>query len=139
MRIAFGFHLTGLLFAALGCAAGAQAAPPKSQPFAQFVGKPFSATRAAIVGGGWSPRETRLTTAKGEPERARGEAGKLLEAGYVEVERCTGGERNYCFFNYGRGGKCLRVRTLGVLREADVEPKVHGVGDACPSKQKGVD
>ena len=68
-------------------------------------------------------------------ERSWGEAGRLLEAGYTEIERCTGSSRNYCFFNYSRRGQCLRVRTLGVLRPPDTEPKVHGAGDACASKQ----
>lgn len=100
-----------------------------------LVGKPLAATRSALLAEGWQPQETDLITAAGEPERARGEAGKLLEAGYPEIERCTGGQRNYCFLNYNRRGKCLRVRTLGVLRAPDTEPKVHGAGDACPSKR----
>lgn len=114
----------------------AAAAPPPKKPMDALVGKPLSAVREQLVASRWAPVETGLTSSRGEPERSRGEAGKLFEAGYPEVERCTGGERNYCFFNYNRGGKCLRVRTLGVLRP-DGEPKVHGIGDACPSKQKG--
>ena len=113
----------------------AAAAPPKKSAHDALVGKPFSAARASLLEQGWSPTETALTTSRGAPERSRGEAGKLLEAGYPEVERCTGTQRNYCFFNYSRGGRCLRVRTLGVLRPPDGEPKVHGIGDACPSKQ----
>ncbi|MBL8345469.1 MAG: hypothetical protein JNN03_08505 [Rubrivivax sp.] len=100
-----------------------------------LVGKPLSGARSTLLADGWLPQETALTTAKGVPERSRGEAGTLLEAGYPEVERCTGSSRNYCFFNYSRRGQCLRVRTLGVLRPPDSEPKVHGAGDACPSKQ----
>jgi hypothetical protein len=100
-----------------------------------LVGKPISTVRTTLLADGWVPQETALTRAKGAPERSWGEAGKLLEAGYPEVERCTGTSRNYCFFNYNRRGQCLRVRTLGVLRAPDTEPKVHGAGDACPSKQ----
>lgn len=100
-----------------------------------LVGKPISSARSTLLADGWSPVETALTTAKGVPERSKGEAGMFLDAGYPEIERCTGTARNYCFFNYSRRGKCLRVRTLGVLRSPDSEPKVHGAGDACPSKQ----
>jgi hypothetical protein len=99
-----------------------------------LVGKPLSIARGTLVERGWEPQETALTTAKGALERERGEAGKLLEAGYPEIERCTGGAKNYCFFNYKRHGKCVRVRTLGVLTP-DGEPKVHGVGDSCASRQ----
>jgi hypothetical protein len=120
------------LSAWLGLAADGQAAGKEMKG---LVGKPLSSVRSALLADGWQPQETALTTAKGVPERSRGEAGTLLEAGYPEVERCTGSSRNYCFFNYSRRGQCLRVRTLGVLRPPDGEPKVHGAGDACPSKQ----
>jgi len=115
---------------------GAHAAGKDSKEMARFVGKPLSSARGTLLAEGWEPTETALTTSRGAPERARGEAGKLLEAGYPEIERCTGsGGRTYCFLNYGRRGKCLRVRTVGVLQAPESEPKVHGVGDACPSKQ----
>jgi hypothetical protein len=120
------------LAAGLGLAAHVQAA---GKEMSGLVGKPISAVRSTLLADGWLPTETALTTAKGAPERSSGEAGRLLEAGYPEIERCTGSARNYCFFNYSRRGKCLRVRTLGVLRAPDTEPKVHGAGDACPSKQ----
>jgi hypothetical protein len=101
----------------------------------RFVGQPISTVRTTLLAEGWQPQETALTRSKGALERSWGEAGKLLEAGYPEIERCTGSSRNYCFFNYSRRGQCLRVRTLGVLQPPDGEPKVHGAGDACPSKQ----
>lgn len=101
-----------------------------------LIGKPFSSVRSTLLAEGWAPIETNLTTAKGVPERSRGDAAKFLEAGYPEIERCTGGSRNYCFLNYNRRGKCLRVRTIGVLDLPATDPKVHGAGDACPSKQR---
>ena len=100
-----------------------------------LVNKPLSQVHSKLLADGWLPKETALTTAKGAPERSQGEAGVLLEAGYPEVERCTGAPRNYCFLNYTRRGQCLRVRTLGVLRPPDAEPKVHGAGDSCASRQ----
>lgn len=125
------FLLGALL--ALGALASAQAAG--KDPMSALVGKPLSAARSSLLAGGWEPQETALTTSRGELERTRGEAGRLVDAGYPEVERCTGSSKNYCFLNYRRGGRCLRMRTLGVLVPPDGEPKVHGVGDACPSKQ----
>jgi hypothetical protein len=101
-----------------------------------LIGKPFSSVRAKLIDEGWSPVETNLTNAKGLPERSRGEAAKYLEAGFPEIERCTGGSRNYCFLNYSRRGNCLRVRTVGPLDLPTADPKVHGAGDACPSKQQ---
>lgn len=101
-----------------------------------LVGKPFSSVRAKLMDDGWTPVETNLTTARGQPERSRGEAAKYLEAGFPEIERCTGGSRNYCFLNYSRRGTCLRIRTIGTLDLPAADPKVHGAGDACPSKQQ---
>lgn len=101
-----------------------------------LVNKPLSLVHSKLLADGWRPKETLLTTAKGAPERSWGEAGVLLEAGYPEIERCTGAPRNYCFFNYTRRGQCLRVRTLGVLRPPNTEPKVHGAGDSCASRQR---
>jgi len=129
--------LAALALSVSGVGLGAaHAAGKDSKEMARFVGKPVSSTRSTLIAEGWEPIETALTTSRGAPERERGEAGKLLEAGYPEIERCTGsGGRTYCFLNYGRRGKCLRVRTVGVLQAPESEPKVHGVGDACPSKQ----
>ncbi|MCC6248016.1 MAG: hypothetical protein IT499_09695 [Rubrivivax sp.] len=125
-----------LLGALLVFAAAPAAAQTKGKVMAGLVNKPFSATREKLLADGWAPVETNLTTARGAPERERGEAGKFLTAGYNEIERCTGGKRNYCFLNYKRGNTCLRVRTLGTLDLPASDPKVHGAGDACPSKQK---
>jgi hypothetical protein len=135
MQVVFGvrFLLVAATIVWLG-PSGAAAAPSKEMT--GLVGKPFSAVRSKLVDDGWAPVETNLTSAKGAPERSRGEAAKFLEAGYPEIERCTGGSRNYCFLNYNRHGRCLRVRTLGVLDLPASDPKVHGAGDACPSKQQ---
>ncbi|MCW5636327.1 MAG: hypothetical protein KIT17_23525 [Rubrivivax sp.] len=121
-----------LLFTML-VAAPARAAPSKE--LAALIGKPFSAIRGKLIEQGWTPVETNLRAIGGVPERARGEAAKFLEAGFTEIERCTGGAKNYCFLNYSRRGKCLRIRTLGVLALPDTDPKVHGAGDACPARQ----
>lgn len=123
-----------LLLAAAGvCPPGAHAA---GKEMTAIIGKPFSATREKLIEQGWEPVETNLTTAKGAPERSRGEAAKFLDAGFNEIERCTGGQKNYCFLNYKRRGTCLRVRTLGALDLPAQDPKIHGAGDACPSKQQ---
>jgi hypothetical protein len=114
-------------------AAAARAAPSKE--LSALIGKPFSSIRAKLLEQGWAPVETNLRAIGGVPERARGEAAKFLEAGFTEIERCTGGAKNYCFLNYARRGKCLRIRTLGVLALPDTDPKVHGAGDACPARQ----
>ncbi|MBL8340962.1 MAG: hypothetical protein JNL30_05780 [Rubrivivax sp.] len=121
---------------AAACLVGPAAVAAPGKEMTALIGKPFSATRAKLVAEGWTPVETHLTNSRGEAERSRGEATKFLEAGFAEIERCTGGAKNYCFLNYKRGGKCLRVRTLGALELPASDPKVHGAGDACPSKQK---
>lgn len=121
------------LLVSLALAAQAQ---PKGKEMSGLVGKPFSVTREKLLSEGWTPVETNLTNAKGVPERERGEAGKFFAAGYTEIERCTGGARNYCFLNYKRRSTCLRVRTIGTLDLPATDPKVHGAGDACPSRQK---
>ncbi|MBL8323812.1 MAG: hypothetical protein JNJ89_02520 [Rubrivivax sp.] len=135
--------LPALWSAVLGAAAclvvaASEAAPSPAfaKEMAALIGKPFSATRAKLLAEGWAPVETNLTNSRGESERSRGEAARFLEAGFPEIERCTGGAKNYCFFNYKRRGQCLRVRTLGVLELPASDPRVHGAGDACPSRQK---
>jgi hypothetical protein len=101
-----------------------------------LVGKPFTSVRAKLLDEGWTPVETNLTTGRGVPERSRGEAAKYLDAGFPEIERCTGGSRNYCFLNYNRRGHCLRIRTHGKLDLPATDPKIHGANDSCPSKQR---
>ena len=119
------------------CLTGAvHAAGKENKEMTALVGKPFSTVREKLLADGWTAVETNLTSAKGVPERSRGEAAKFLEAGFAEIERCTGGARNYCFLNYNRHGKCLRVRTLGVLDLPASDPKVNGAGDSCPSRQQ---
>lgn len=122
-------------FALAGLSATSHA-QSKGNAMSGLVGKPFSATREKRLAVGWAPVETNLTTAKGAAKRERGEAGKYLAAGFVEIERCTGGARNYCFLNYKRRGTCLRLRTIGELDLPASDPKVHGAGDSCPSKQQ---
>jgi hypothetical protein len=137
---AFAVRLSSLLLAAGGLASAAlplaAGAAPPTKEMAAMVGKPFSTTREKLLEQGWEPVDTNLTTAHGVPERSRGEAGKFLDAGFNEIERCTGGQKNYCFLNYKRRGHCLRVRTLGALDLPARDPKIHGAGDACPSKQQ---
>ena len=120
------------LSAGLWLSADVQAA---GKDMAWLVNKHLSQVHGKLLADGWLPKETNLTTANGAPERSSGEAGVLLEAGYPAIERCTGAPRNYCFFNYTRRGQCLRVRTLGVLRPPGTEPKVHGAGNSCASRQ----
>ena len=112
------------------------AAHAAGKEMSSLIGQPFSSARAKLLDEGWAPVETNLTNSKGLAERSRGEAAKYLEAGFPEIERCTGGSRNYCFLNYSRRGNCLRVRTVGLLNLPTTDPKVHGAGDACPSKQR---
>lgn len=119
-----------------GAAASMPSAHAAGKEMTAIIGKPFSTTRESLLAQGWEPVETNLTSSRGVPERSRGEAARFLDAGFNEIERCTGGQKNYCFLNYKRRGQCLRVRTLGALDLPTHDPKIHGAGDACPSRQK---
>jgi hypothetical protein len=128
--------LSFLVAALFACFAAPVQAQSKGKEVSGLVGKRFSVVREKLLADGWTPAETNLTIVKGAPERERGEAAKFFAAGYTEIERCTGGARNYCFLNYKRRSTCLRVRTLGKLDLPAADPKVHGTGDDCPSRQR---
>jgi len=64
---------------------------------------------------GWKPRVTNDTYTDGTKVKASGDARDMLDAGFVEIETCTGTDDNVCWFNFKKGNRCLRIITIGEL------------------------
>lgn len=69
--------------------------------------------RHALLREGWQPVETFAKTGFDELAHSSGDAAPIYRRGLREVERCTGVEVNYCFFNYRKNKQCLMVFTSG--------------------------
>lgn len=99
------------------------------------VQKPILGARATLIKSGWMPRETFLMNAEGQRENQWGDAGILLRAGVVEVEFCTGTGVGYCFYNYRKKGRCLRLLTQGEFSPGEYQPQVIKQTRECPAKE----
>lgn len=95
-------------------------------------GEPISEARALLLKDGWIPVRIDKKMADGRRENTYGDARPFFEAGYFEVETCTGIGRNYCFLNYQKDGKCLRLMTEGEYVPRRVEPDLLRWTEECP-------
>lgn len=122
------------LFVVTACAAallifGASAAVAQST---LRKGMPISEARAELLRQGWVPVRVDKKLADGERENLDAEARLLFEAGFFEVEYCTGTGLNYCSFNYQRRGECLRINTQGEYFSAAEVPTLTRWTNECP-------
>jgi hypothetical protein len=88
-------------------------------------GKPptrYAELRSALLSSGWRPRIVVVVFTDGGREWDWGDARVMFESGFVEIERCTGVERNFCFFNFRKGRMCKRVTTAGELNRDGSSP-----------------
>ncbi len=97
-------------------------------------GLAITQARSNLLKSGWLPRATYLMWGENqdEPANQSGDAGLLHRAGLSEVEMCTGVEKNFCFFNYVRDGRCLRLTTEGEFNPGSYEPMVVKMASECP-------
>lgn len=93
-------------------------------------GDTLSVFRAQLLRHGWKP----LATRKKDSEALFGDGRILYDAGFHEVEMCSGTGRNYCIFNYSRKGGCLQVVTVGEYKAGAYEPIFDNLMHECPSK-----
>ncbi len=77
--------------------------------------KPYAVWRARMLRRGWKPRITNDTYIDGTKVKDSGEARDMLDAGFVEVEDCSGTDYNFCDFNFKKGDYCLKIITIGEL------------------------
>jgi len=84
----------------------------------------YAALRLQLIDSGWLPLITHLVMPDGTLERDFGDARIMKDAGFEEVEFCTGVDLNYCTFNFYKSGECLRVTTLGEYSATDGSPRV---------------
>jgi hypothetical protein len=92
----------------------------------------LSKARATLISSGWDPRETFGALADGRRWNRIATAGALYEAGYIEVQGCTGTSPEFCIFNYARLGKCMTLRTHG--EPGSLDPEVVWRDQECPPK-----
>lgn len=87
-----------------------------SAGFVLKKGQDLSEIRGELLHEGWMPVTTDLKMHDGTLEHNFGDAGELFRSGYPEVESCSGADANYCFFNYAKNRRCLRMETQGERR-----------------------
>jgi hypothetical protein len=85
---------------------------------------PYSTFRPTLVHSGWRPEIVIVVDALGAQERDWGDARLMKDFGFIEIERCTGVGRNFCFFNFRKGTICKRVTTAGELARNGSSPVV---------------
>lgn len=92
----------------------------------------LSRARAQLLMDGWKPVRTDEKMHDGTPERTFGSARTFVEAGYEEIETCTGTGLNFCLLNYEKNGRCLQITTQGELIPGLGEPRLWRWINECP-------
>ena len=87
-------------------------------------GDDYATARARLIGLRWNPFITHKLMADGAEERNWGDAKRMREAGFEEIESCTGTGLNFCIFNFKKGSVCMRITTVGEYRNDQGSPKV---------------
>jgi len=101
-----------------------------------YKGKLLSQARQEILAEGWKPQETFGVDSEGKRFSQSADAGDLYQAGFIEVEACSGTGRNFCSFNYVRRGKCLSLSTEGEFKTGAYEPRVISQNSNCTKAAK---
>lgn len=96
----------------------------------------ISKARAQLISQGWSPLETFGRDAHGTRWSLQGDAGVMYQAGFIEVEACSGTGLNICSFNYTRAGSCLSLQTQGEFKAGVYEPQVIKRTNTCPAQDE---
>ncbi len=89
------------------------------------VGESFLIARARIVRSGWHPTRMR----KPDDYEYVGAEKELADRKFLEVDSCSMDAGALCILYYSKGGKCLRVDTVG---EQLKDMKVTRWSDECP-------
>jgi hypothetical protein len=96
------------------------------------VGAPISQVRAELLKQGWTPIRIDSKLYNGSVENQESDALLLFQAGFFEVESCSGTDANVCFFNYQKNGQCLRLTTEGEYLPPRGEPGLVSWSQDCP-------
>lgn len=106
-------------------------AAPTEHPLRK--GESFLDARAALLKAGWLPVRIDKRMADGTRENQFGDGRLFFNAGFIEVQECTGTGTNPCILNYQKDGMCLRLVTEGeYLPERSSIPDVLFWSDDCP-------
>lgn len=96
-------------------------------------GESFLEARAALLKDRWMPVRIDERMADGTRENQFGDGRLFFDAGFIEVQECTGTGTNPCILNYQKDGMCLRLVTEGeYLPERGSIPDVLLWTDDCP-------
>ena len=88
------------------------------------VREPYSLLRNRLIEQGWAPRITNQRFDEVILEKEFGDAENMLNAGFVEIEYCSGTSLNSCKFNFQRKMSCLTIITQGEFNVLHHSPKV---------------
>ena len=94
----------------------------------------ISQVRSQLLKDGWTPvRIDKKIYTDGTTGNHDGAEGQILfEAGFFEVEDCSGTEAGFCTFNYQKNGRCLRIITQGEYFSPQDEPGLLRWDNNCP-------
>ena len=92
----------------------------------------ISKVRAELLKDGWTPVRIDSKLPNGAVENQEPDALLLFQAGFFEVESCSGTDANVCFFNYQKNGQCLRLTTEGEYFPPIGEPGLVSWSHDCP-------
>lgn len=93
----------------------------------------ISKVRAEVLKDGWTPVRIDSKLHNGAVENQEPDALLLFQAGFFEVESCSGTDANVCFFNYQKNGQCLRLTTEGEYFPPKGEPGLVSWSHDCPN------
>ena len=89
-------------------------------------GEAYIGARATLHRLGWDPVKSK------SKERAEGDAGQMLRAGWSEVSYCSGTGRNFCAFIWKRRSQCALITTAGEYYPKYRSPKIWAAEvDSC--------
>jgi hypothetical protein len=106
--------------------AAAAASAPRFLPHLAR-GESYIHARQNLLQKGWSPITTNLVLDDGTLAKHFGDAGEMLDAGFVEIYDCSGTGRNFCTFIWKRHRQCIHVVTYGEYFPKFGAPKVYAV------------
>jgi hypothetical protein len=98
--------------------------------------EPYVILRDRLIGDGWKPLVTNDTMADGTREKDFGDTKILADAGFAEVEWCSGTGLNYCTFNFRKNDRCMKITTQGEYDVAHNSPVLYRTQNrTCPKPE----
>jgi hypothetical protein len=109
---------------------------PRKKSDRSLFAKDIRDARKMLLAQGWKPLRTNKRWPDGTYQNQEANAGMLFDAGFIEVENCTGIGDNHCNFNYAKAEQCLALHTIGeYIPDIAAHPEVINWSNDCPSEK----